>query len=249
MRGRYVEHMTWIEAESAIRELRCVLLPVGARTKEHGPHLPLSNDFTLAEYLTARVVERCPVLALPTLPYGFYPAFVEYPGSVSLGFETFRDTVVDICACFAAYGATHFYVLNTGVSTARPLGAAREELARRGIDMAFTDFGVAVAEGRAQVETQSHGTHADEIETSMMLYIAPASVALEKAVSDGGLDRGGGGLSRDPAGKGIYSPSGSYGDPSRATLEKGRVVVESLVEHLVAEVQQRLSTPAAQAQR
>jgi creatinine amidohydrolase len=238
MRGRYVESMTWIEAEAALREGPTLLLPVGARTKEHGPHLPLDTDFRTAEYLARRIAERCALLVLPTLAYGFYPAFREYPGSASLGFDTFRDTVVEICGSFAAHGARRFYLLNTGISTRRPLEAAREKLAGLDVRMRHTDFERACADGRARVQTQPRGTHADEIETAMLLYIAPEVVRLERAQAELAEDRGApGGLTRDPhATGGIYSPSGSWGDPTRATRAKGEVAVESLVAYLLADV-------------
>jgi creatinine amidohydrolase len=238
MRGRYVETLTWVEVESALHEAPTLLLPIGARTKEHGPHLPLDTDFRTAEYLARRIVERCAVLVLPTLPYGFYPAFSEYPGSVSIGFDAFRDTVVDVCRSFAAHGARRCYVLNTGISTRRPLEAARERLRELGMMMRYTDFERACAEGRARVQTQARGTHADEIETSMLLYIAPEVVRLERAQAELADDLGGAlGLTRDPrASEGVFSPSGSWGDPTRATRAKGEVVVESMVEYLVAEV-------------
>ena len=238
MKGRYVESLTWIEAESALREGPTLLLPVGARTKEHGPHLPLDTDFRLAEYLAWRIAERCAVLVAPTLGYGFYPAFSEYPGSVSIGFEAFRDTVVDVCRSFAVHGARGCYVLNTGISTLRPLEAARERLAGLGTRMRYTDFERACAAGRARVETQARGTHADEIETSMLLYIAPEVVRLERAQPELAEDLGGAlGLTRDPrAAEGVFSSTGSWGDPTRATRAKGETVVESMVEFLVADV-------------
>jgi creatinine amidohydrolase len=239
MKGRYVESLTWVEAESALREGPTLLLPVGARTKEHGPHLPLDTDFRLAEYLARRIAERCAVLVAPALAYGFYPAFTEYPGSASIGFEAFRDTVADVCGSFAAHGAARCYVLNTGISTLRPLEAARERLAERGIRMRYTDFERACASGRARVETQPRGTHADEVETSMLLYIAPEVVRLERARPELAEDRGGPvGLTRDPQGtEGVFSATGSWGDPTRATRAKGEVVVESMVEYLVSDVE------------
>ena len=75
---------------------------------------------------------------------------------------------------------------------------------------------------------ESAGTHADEIETSMMLYIAPESVQMKKAARDINPDQPGG-LTRDARGKGIYSPTGAWGDPTLATREKGEAVVESLL--------------------
>ena len=61
-----------------------VVIPLGAGSKEHGPHLKLGNDLTLADYLTQRVVDAAAVVVAPTLTYHFYPAFLEYPGSTSL---------------------------------------------------------------------------------------------------------------------------------------------------------------------
>ncbi len=65
------------------------------------------------------------MLVLPTLQYGYYPAFLEYPGSVSLSLETMRDTVVEICRSHARHGARRFYALNTGISTLRALATRR----------------------------------------------------------------------------------------------------------------------------
>ncbi len=41
----WIENLTWMEAEEALREYAVVMIPLGARTKEHGPHLPLTNDW------------------------------------------------------------------------------------------------------------------------------------------------------------------------------------------------------------
>jgi len=236
LRGRYLAELTWQEAESAIPEADALVLPIGAGAKEHGPHLLLENDYRLAGCLAARLAERCDVLILPTVPYGYYPAFLEYPGSVSLGFETFRDTVVEICQSLAPHGAAWFYVLNTGISTARPLREAAERLGRLGVRMRFTDFAAALESGCQQVETQSIGSHADEIETSLMMYLAPETVRIDRALRDGYDDRGGGGLSRDPRGGGIFSPSGIFGDATLATSEKGAILTRELVDYLARDV-------------
>ncbi|MBY9002125.1 MAG: creatininase family protein, partial [Candidatus Heimdallarchaeota archaeon] len=62
-----IEDLTWIEAEDAIKNHDVVLIALGARTKEHGPHLPLNNDYTMAEYLKDKVSKEVPVIVLPTL--------------------------------------------------------------------------------------------------------------------------------------------------------------------------------------
>ena len=232
MRGIFIEHLTWPEAEAALREYDTLVVPVGARCKEHGPHLPLNTDFLFAEYLVRRVVERCRVLAAPTIPFGFYPAFVGYPGSVHVRSETFRDTVVDVCRSFVRHGTRKFYVLNTGISTIAALVEVKEIIAKDGARLEFSDPRTWGAEARRQVERQPLGTHADEIETSNMLYVAPQVVHLDRAVPELAPDARGG-LTRDPAAPGIHSPTGSWGDPTLATADKGRVVTEAILADIV----------------
>jgi creatinine amidohydrolase len=237
MQSLRLESLTWPEAEQALHQLPSVLLPIGARTKEHGHHLPLNNDWLIAEYLARRVAESTPVLVLPTVQYGYYPAFLEYPGSVSVRADAFRDTIIDICQSLFGQGARRFYLLNTGISTIAPLEAASAALRDQGARVAFTDIRTAYAGLRRQVETQPAGTHADEIETSMMLHIAPEVVRLDRATRDIHPDRGPGGLHRDPhAETGIHSPTGAYGDPTLATTDKGRILVEGMVDWLIREV-------------
>ncbi len=138
--------LTWLEAERHLTADAVVLLPLGAAAKEHGPHLRLDNDARLAEALRDRLLSRepLPLIAAPTLTYHHYPAFVEYPGSTTLRETTARDLVVDVCASLAAFGPRRFYVLNTGVSTMRPLEAAAAALRARGLLMAFTDLRAAL---------------------------------------------------------------------------------------------------------
>ena len=95
--GVLLEDLTWQQAEKVLTRQTVVVIPLGAGAKEHGPHLKLSNDFIMAEYLKRRVVESADVVAAPTVNYNFYPAFLSYPGSTSLNTETARDMIVQIC--------------------------------------------------------------------------------------------------------------------------------------------------------
>src|ERR1700694_2512338 len=130
-----LEDLTWKEAAGVLTPDAIVVIPLGAASKEHGPHLKLSNDFLMAQYLTKEVMARTSVVVAPTVNYNFYPAFVEYPGATSLRLETARDLIVDICRGLAHFGPRKFYVLNTGVSTIRALTLASEELGKVGITM------------------------------------------------------------------------------------------------------------------
>jgi len=234
-RGITLANLTWQQAEKILTPDTIVVIPLGAEAKEHGPHLRLKNDFVLAQYFTRRVIERAQVVVAPTLNYHFYPAFVEYPGSTSLRLETARDLVVDICRGLARFGPKRFYVLNTGVSTIRALKPAQEALAVDGIVMRYTDILTVGEEAEKAVRQQEGGTHADEIETSMMLYMDPSLVDMSKAAKDY-HPQGTGGLTRDPKGPGTWSPTGIWGDATLATREKGRRVVEAMVEGMLREI-------------
>jgi creatinine amidohydrolase len=234
--GVILDGRTWLEAEPLLTPEAIVVLPLGAAAKEHGPHLRLENDRILADDLKRRVAERAAVVVAPTVPYHFYPAFVEYPGSVSLRLETARDLVVDIARSYARFGPRRFYVLNTGVSTVRALAPTAAILAAEGVLLHYTDLRRILGPVERALAQQERGTHADEIETSILLFIAPDAVDLRKAVRDCAPDRPGG-LTRDPAGAGTYSASGIWGDPTLATAEKGRRAVEALVEGIVADIE------------
>src|SRR5262249_3562966 len=196
------------------------------------PHLRLDNDYRMAEYFKERVLRAADVVAAPTIPYSYYPAFVEYPGSTTLGLETARDLVVDLARSLARHGPRRFYVLNTGISTRRPLRAAAEALAADHLLLRFTDLETAGAGAVKQVRREEGGTHADEIETSMMLYIDPRSVDMTKAVKD--FRPGEGPLTRNPGAAGVYSPTGVWGDATLATRDKGRLIVEAMVHDILA---------------
>ncbi len=237
----FLENLTWIEAEKALKGHDVALIALGARTKEHGPHLLLKNDYILAEYLMKRVADEVPVVVLPTLQYGYYPSFLEYPGSISIGAETFKNVVMDICRSMHGYGMNKFYVLNTGVSTIGPLAEAEKELASLGIALRSLNILEVDKQLPGGLLKQDGGTHADEGETSMMLYIAPETVNMAKAVKDFDPRPGRRGLTRDRGGAGNYSPSGIYGDPTLATKEKGRIIVETTVREIIRQVRELIA--------
>jgi creatinine amidohydrolase len=236
-----LEDLTWLEAEKALQEYEVVLIALGARTKEHGPHLLLKNDYVMAEYLKKRVIAEVPVVVMPTLQYGYYPAFLEYPGSVSIQAETFTNMIVDICRSMSGYGIKKFYVLNTGVSTLQPLARAKEELNKGGVILDYLNILEVDESLPPGLMKQEGGTHADEGETSMMLYIAPETVDMSKAVKDYDSRPNRRGLTRDPEGEGHYSPTGIWGDPTLASKEKGRIIVENTVSAIVKQVRKLIA--------
>lgn len=231
-KGVKLESVSWIVAEKLLSNDPVVVIPLGASAKEHGPHLPLNNDALIAEWLAEEVRKQLPVVVAPLVNASFYPAFVDYPGSISLRLESARDLLVDICRSFIRFGVSRFYVVNTGLSTEKPLSLVQDELGD-GVKFEFLRLDETLQELPAELLEQRYGSHADEYETSLMLYIAPKAVNMGLTVDDG--RQGVGRLSRSKN-QGRWSKSGVYGQPSLARVEKGEVIATALIDHLIMQI-------------
>jgi creatinine amidohydrolase len=230
----FVEHMTWDEVGRRIDNGAAAILPVGAGAKQHGFHLPMNTDRILAEWLAARIADRIDCLIWPTVAYGTYPAFIDYAGSISLSAPVFESLIEEIAAGIIKHGCRALLVPDTGISTLAPVDRA---LARLGSPDALH---LKVHDGRryrraaAELAEQSHGSHADELETSLMLAFAPHLVDMTRAEASPALTHETpGALTRRDTASPNYSRSGSFGDPTRATRAKGEILLTAMVDDMV----------------
>jgi len=234
--GVALADLSWQEAEPVLTDTAVVVIPLGAGSIEQGPHMKLDAGERLARHLAARVQAAASVVIAPPLTYHFFPAYGEYPGSTSLAQTTARDVTVEVVRSLARNGPKRFYVLNTGGAAVRPLADAAAVLADAGILLGWTDMRYRL--GNARIVRQQRpvdgAPHADEIETSMMLAIDPAAVDMKKAVAE--YARGTGPLTRKDDGPGIVSKTGVLGDPTVATAEKGRVLIDALVAGVLEDI-------------
>lgn len=240
-KGTLVETLSWKELEPLLQKKPLVVLPLGAASKQHGYHLQLRNDWLLAEYLKEQVLLSDEALVFPTINYSYYPAFAEYPGSVSLSLQTAASMIEEICRSIAVFGPRCFYILNTGISTFKPIALAAESLSKDSIKLSWTDLKEALEPEASRICSQEGGSHADEIETSMMLYIAPDSVRMELA-SSAFNPQGKGPLSRLAAAS-SYSESGVWGDARLADRIKGQKLVKCLLERILLDLSKLRSSP------
>ncbi len=237
-----IEEMPWTDAAAAIAAGRPIVLPVGAAAKAHGPHLPLGTDRFVVEALAARLAERLPILIAPTATFGYYPAFVEYPGSQHLPADLFHDLLAGLIRGFVAAGAARIVILNNGVSTEAPIQIAAHTIyAESGVRPAIAHLFGRGADARL---TDPTGGHADERETAEMLALRPDLVWLDRLAPI---------CPRDPAppladaprlarpvrlahgrppGPGEDSDLGATGDPRAATAETGAAILAATVDEL-----------------
>lgn len=230
--GVKLETLDWQTAERRFADNPVIVLPLGAAAKEHGPHLPLNNDAIIAGWLAEQLCRQRAVVVAPLINASYYPAFVDYPGSISLRLETARDLVVDYCTSLARFGLNRFYVLNTGLSTLRPLAAAKVLLEGE-LEFDYLVLDEALQSLPKGLLQQQYGSHADEAETSLMLHIAPALVDMARAVDDGA--EGEGRLVR-ARGQGTWSPSGVFGQATLASAAKGSVIADCLLRQVLRQV-------------
>jgi creatinine amidohydrolase len=229
----FIEQMTWDDVAQRIRDGAAAILPIGAAAKQHGFHLPLNTDRLQAEWFAARLAERIGAVIWPTLSYGYYPAFVEYAGSSSLSASTFEAVVHEISAEIIGGGCRTLFVLDTGISTLAPVERALARLDTDRVMHLRIHDGPRYCEAAERLAEQSHGSHADELETSLMLALMPQLVDMIRAEASPALKREvPGRLTPSDANSPNYSRSGSYGDPTLATSAKGEILLAAILEDL-----------------
>lgn len=238
MKGLRIAELTYLDVPNALVSHPVVVLPIGGGSKEHGPHLPLGTDYWLAEGLAERVVRDAPVLLLPTLAYAYYPAFVDWPGSISIRSRLFMDVVADIVRSMHRHGARRFLLLDTGVSTHPPLRTLSSELHEElGVLVGVTDITKLGTEVTDELEEQPSGGHADEMETSYMLVLKPELVRMDVAprewrtVIDGAV--GSNGAVKVHVGGKMRTANGINGDATLATRAKGQAALDAMAADIV----------------
>jgi creatinine amidohydrolase/Fe(II)-dependent formamide hydrolase-like protein len=246
----FIEHMTWDEVARRIDAGAIAILPIGAGAKQHGLHLPLNTDRIQAEWLAERLAARFDALVWPTLSYGHYPAFVEYPGSISLSAATFEAMVTEIASDILSHGCRALLVLDTGISTRRSVERAQARLKiGNALHLKIHD-GPRYRRAAAALARQSHGSHADELETSLMLAIAPEIVEMSRAEASPAIAKTAPGpLTPVDNTSPNYSRSGSFGNPTLATLEKGEALLAAMLDDLDEQVTSFLAKLSGTANR
>jgi len=209
-----------------IREFvsRCpyAILPVGS-TEQHGPHLPTNTDTLIAEAIALATAKRSRGLVLPAVPLGYAWVWRDVPATLTLSFDTYMRVVRDTVESLSRWGIKAVYVMSGHGSNPQPIKHALRELIHDRIDVhVLYGMYAGLKEMTAEAESETwHGDfHAEEIETSLMLAIAPHLVRMELAAADyppAPADYGQSELSM-----GHLMRSGVFGDPTKATADKGR---------------------------
>jgi creatinine amidohydrolase len=208
--GVWLEELTWTEAKARFDADAVVVIPIGAASKAHGAHLPLKTDAVTARALGQRLIERLPIVAAPVVGFGYYPAFTSFAGSQHLTVDTFKAVMRGLIAGLAMHGVRRIALINTGVSTERPLDEVAAETGALVLHMRL------IGQAADHLVEHKDGGHADERETSVMLALDPRSVRMDRLA---------------PAAD--FRESAATGDPTRASAFKGERLLAARIDDMV----------------
>ena len=230
--------MTTEEAATAIAAARLALLPVGS-LEQHGPHLTLDTDTAVADAVARRLATELgdDAVLCPTIGYGLSEHHLAFAGTLTLRPATYLALIDDVLDSLAHHGLRRVLIVNGHGGNIDALRlAARTARRDRRMLVASLMWAIIAADAAAETAGSPAYGHACEVETSVVLAVAPDRVRSERigppaarhsvdALTDPPRS-----TVDEPVWLHEWSDDGALGDPRSATEEAGRRVVEVVVE-------------------
>jgi creatinine amidohydrolase len=240
--NRFFAYLSWTDVKAMPDKANVVLVqPVGA-VEQHGPHLPLIVDAAIAVSVLGRALEKLnpavPAYALPPLCYGKSNEHWHFPGTVTLTAQTLIATLMEVGESVYRAGFRKLVLMNAHGGQPQVMEIVARDLHQRYADFwVFPVFTWSVPHGVSALlspQEQEMGIHAGDAETSLLLAILPDQVKLERAQAEYPPEQ--------PPGKVLslegrvpfswvtrdLSQSGTLGNPTAATRDKGKLILESV---------------------
>ena len=220
------------------------VLPVAA-VEQHGPHLPLSVDATLLQGVIDAALPHLganvPALFLPPQNIGLSTEHENFPGTLTLSPATVIALWTELGACVARAGVKKLLIFNSHGGNVAVMDIVSRELRQRHGLLVYSASWFSLpqppeVQGLFSAQEHRFGIHAGDIETSMMLHLAPGTVHMEHAqnfrsTSQDRSERftilGNGKSAKMGWAIEDYHPSGAVGQADVATADKGRAVVHA----------------------
>ena len=238
---RYFIDLTQPEIAAQLRRNPLVIFPAGS-VEQHGPHLPTGTDIYAANVIAHAVAERTDGLVLPGGPLGVTPMHAPFEGTITLTPETYMQVVTETCVSTARHGARRCLILNWHEGNIPSLSIAADALHREHGMSVVTVQACYVAE---ELFGEDYGglTHGGEIEALAVLAYRPELVHLDRMDYSSNEERGQEmdrlrrTRSFQPVLTDIRSiaPTGWYGSPEHATVEKARRMLDRVADAISGE--------------
>jgi len=238
MTALHLDRLTWAEVKLEIESGRdTVVVPFGS-TEQHGRHMPLGTDAVLGDEFGWALADRLDAFLAPTVRFGCSEHHLSFPGTISLGDETFKRIVSDVVASLSRHGFRRIVLMPTHGGNFKPLAEAVAELkpVENVTVVAFTDLEGLVkaafeSSGASGVNPAQSGAHSGEWETSLMLALRPDQVKMDQA-AEGFVGELSEIMSKVFDGIHNLDKNGVLGDPRPATAAAGEQYFEDIIEFL-----------------
>lgn len=235
---------TRIDLTAARDEDPVVVVPTGA-VEQHGPHLPVDTDASIAGAIARAAAERADhALVTPTIPFGYSPHHGGVPGTITVQSDTFVNLIRDVLGSIVDDGFERIVVINGhGGNRSLLTTAVSDFYAECGVAVAVISYWDLIEEEITAVRDSDAGgiSHGGEMETSLQLYLRENLVG---DPDDDYIREDRNGYARtDLFGSGaVYYPghfdtkteTGVSGSPSMASVEKGERLFEASVDAVAA---------------
>lgn len=237
--------MAWTEVKEAIAAGATAVVPIGS-IEEHGPHAPM-GDYIVTDEIAGRAASLAGDVAAPMMPFGYSEYFRNFPGTITLRESTLDAVLTDTLTCLLDHGFPRVVVFNghAGNSGIVELVTRRFRRTRGIVIPSIAPLGLFQAPGLIEriYGAQVQLGHGGEPMGSLMMYLRPGRVRMERAGAWGRREVFGcptDGLGAIRVGdlrvavpldmEDVTPPTGSLSDPSLASAERGRQLLEFAVE-------------------
>jgi creatinine amidohydrolase len=231
----WLDELSTKEAAQAAKDGTVVIFPIGS-VEEHGEHLPLCTDSIQPEYIALEVAKKTGCLIAPPFRYGICNATRNFPGTITIQFDTLYKITHDVLSELIRNGFNRIVILSghAGNSHMVALRLAAQDIVIKSDEaekegkvriMVLSDFDF--AEELTPKYADENDGHAGTLETSRMMAIKPELIKAKGEASIWQMPR-----FEVVAHPENYFPSGVNGDPTAATAEKGQKINEYIIEQM-----------------
>jgi len=235
----YWHDHTWEEIKEKLSKLKAVILPIGS-CEQHSLHLPLGTDSFGAVILSEKIARELEdkVLVLPPIWYGFSPHHMNFAGTITLSSQTLINLIVDIAKSLRRHGVKKLIIINGHGGNIPIITIAlriiREEVRLQAVLINPWELISDII--NETLETKIWG-HACEFETSLAFVQMPGKVRKDRIKKPQLKQPKVSALALWEKNKVVtawntddITDTGSIGDPTKATVEKGKIMFDAMVE-------------------
>ena len=256
----YLDQMTVEEIKERIKKNDIILVPCGS-IENHGLAAPVGEDSLIGTYIAERIAYETGVTVAPPIFYGSHPSHhYGMIGTIPVEKEAYIGYVLSVVKWLSHAGFKKIILFNSHgqeyvLPIVKDLAIIREKV--KALIMVTSwwswvrDILKAGTELKPGLKLETPFVHADELETSVTWYVAPKLVKPEKlkesdaekmvgVIPDKWVDKAGNVYGKPFSWYDVshfmeihHYPKGSVGYPSKASKEKGEIVVEEAIKRII----------------